>query len=77
MPTIEDDAAYTPEEVATEHLKVNYRTVLNEIHAGRLHAVPIGAMPRYRIPGWALRDYLAGRPSQSALVASVGGAADR
>lgn len=42
MPTIEDDAAYTPDEVGTDHLKTNYRTVLNEIHAGRLYAVRVG-----------------------------------
>lgn len=75
MPIIEDDAAYTPEEVASDHLKTNYRTVLNEIHAGRLYAVPVGTKPLYRVPGWALRDYLAGRaPARPALVASAGAA---
>lgn len=71
MATIEDDAAYTPDEVAA-HLRSNYRTVLNEIHAGRLYSVRVGTKPLYRIPGWAVRDYLAGRaPGPASLVASV------
>jgi len=76
MATIEDDAAYTPSEVATDHLRTDYRTVLNEIHAGRLYAVTIGSKPLYRVPGWALRDYLAGRaPQPASLVASLGATA--
>jgi excisionase family DNA binding protein len=70
MATIEDDSTYTPDEVGTEYLRADYRTVLNEIHAGRLYALRIGSKPLYRIPGWALRDYLAGRaPQGSAVVA--------
>lgn len=72
MTSIQDDRFYPVTEVA-DLIGVNYRTVLNEIHAGRLHAVPVGPKPLYRVPGWALRDYQAGRaPQPTALVASAG-----
>jgi|GEM_PF-4439935 len=73
MPTIQDDEFYKPNEAA-ELMKVTYQTVLQEIHANRLHAVAVGAKPLYRVPGWALRDYQAGRaPRVQSMVASVGG----
>ncbi|MDO7881778.1 helix-turn-helix domain-containing protein [Antiquaquibacter soli] len=74
MASIQDDRFYPVTEVA-DLIGVNYRTVLNEIHGQRLHAVAVGPKPIYRVPGWALRDYQAGRaPRPAALVASIGGA---
>lgn len=74
MTAIQDDRFYPVTEVA-DLIGVNYRTVLNEIHAGRLHAVPVGPKPLYRVPGWSLRDYQAGRaPRSASLVASIGAA---
>ena len=72
MTSIQDDRFYPVAEVA-DLIGVNYRTVLNEIHANRLHAVPVGPKPLYRVPGWSLRDYQAGRtPRPMSLVASIG-----
>lgn len=74
MASIQDDEFYKPAEAA-DLMKVTYQTVLQEIHAGRLHAVRVGPKPLYRVPGWALRDYQAGRaPHPQSLVASIGGA---
>lgn len=71
MTAIEDDRFYSAPEVAAL-MQVDYRAVLSEIHTGRLHAIAVGAMPRYRIPGWALRDYQAGREAgYSATVAAA------
>lgn len=70
MTTIQNDRFYQVTEVAGL-IGVNYRTVLNEIHAGRLHAVSVGPKPLYRVPGWALRDYQSGR-APDPLVTSVG-----
>ncbi|MGE3194106.1 MAG: helix-turn-helix domain-containing protein [Microbacteriaceae bacterium] len=72
MPAIQDDEFYKPHEAA-ELMKVTYQTVLQEIHANRLHAVAVGSKPLYRVPGWALRDYQEGRaPRATSMVASVG-----
>lgn len=72
MTAIQDDHFYPCVEVALL-MGVNYRTVLNEIHAGRLHAVPVGPKPLYRVPGWALKDYQSGiAPQPASLVASIG-----
>lgn len=74
MTTIQNDRFYQVTEVA-DLIGVNYRTVLNEIHAMRLHAVSVGPKPLYRVPGWALRDYQAGRTPNS-LVASLSNGSD-
>ena len=65
---IHDDVLYLPTEAASL-LRVNYRTALAEIHAGRLHAVAVGPKPIYRVPGWALRDYMAGRAPRHSVAA--------
>ena len=72
MSSIEDDAIYTPSEAA-ELMKTGYRTLINEVRIGRLHAIRVGPKPIYRFPGWALRDYAEGRPPRmNSLVASMG-----
>lgn len=77
MTAIQDDRFYPVTEVA-DLIGVNYRTVLNEIHTGRLHAVPVGPKPIYRVPGWALRNYQERQaPGASALLASLGNCAPR
>jgi excisionase family DNA binding protein len=74
MTSIQDDRFYRIAEVA-DLMGVSYQTVKNEIHANKLHAVPVGVKPIYRVPGWSLKDYQAGRaPRPASLVASVGGA---
>lgn len=66
--TIENDRFYPVTEVA-ELIGVNYRTALKEIHSGRLHAVPVGPKPIYRVPGWALRNYQTGCAPQPVVAA--------
>lgn len=71
MTSIQNDRFYRIAEVA-DLIGVSYQTVKNEIHANRLHAVPVGEKPLYRVPGWALKDYQAGRaPQPTAMVASI------
>lgn len=52
---------FTRNEVA-DRLKVSLSTVGMLIKSGQIYSVKVGNT--YRVPDWALEDYIAGRPSR-------------